>query len=147
MAALSGMARRSRIVIVSLGLLASGGVVGGFAGAIIGFVVAVAMNHEPTTRLDVTLGAEFGLQVGAIYGMALFPLAGWLLMRRVPLGRALLGTAVGTVGGGVVGWFLHVGRDGFLRVLVASIVGFLIAVLVLRRSTGRARVETDASAA
>jgi len=35
----------------------------------------------------------------------------------------------------------------YISLFLISIVGFLIAVLVLRRSTGRARVETDASAA
>jgi len=85
-------------------------------------------------------------------GAMLFPLAGWLLMRRVALGRALLGTAVGTIVGGLVGYFLPFSNDSlnlvfgdtFSRVLDASVAGFLLAVLVLRQYVGRAHPSIDA---
>ena len=135
------MTRLARVLVVSLSLVASGGVVGAVASGVVGFLVAVAMQG-PNDRFDLMLGAYVGAMWGATLGAVLFPLAGWLLMRRVALGRALLGTAVGTIAGGVVGWFVQFANDGFVRVLVASVVGFLLAVLVLRRSA----VASDAAA-
>ena len=65
----------------------------------------------------------------------LLPLAGWLLMRRVPLGRAVLWTIVGTILGGLVGWFTPLGSDAVYRSLLSGLAGFALAVLLLRRST------------
>ena len=89
----------------------------------------------------------FGATFGAVLGAVLLPLAGWLLMRRVPLGRALLGTAAGAVSGGLLGWFMPVGPDVIARTLVAGVAGFLVAVIVLRRSAAAARLGADARAA
>ena len=136
------MTRRSRIVALTLGLVGVGAAVGAIAGATVAALV-VAVLESPRAALYpelLRLGATFGAPLGAV----LFPLAGWLLMRHVPLGRALLGTAAGTVAGGLVGWFVPVGPDRIARTLIAGIVGFVLAVLALRRSAAATRSVTDA---
>jgi hypothetical protein len=67
----------------------------------------------------------------------LLPAAGWLLMRRVPLGRAMLWTTVGTISGGLVGWFTPFWVDELYRTLVCGFLGFIIAVITLRRLGAR----------
>jgi hypothetical protein len=142
------MTRRSRVLVVSLGLVVSGGLAGALAGAVVGFLTFVAGNG-PNDTIDPTFGAYFGAALGAQLGAVLFPLAGWLLMRRVAHGRARLGTAVGTIVGGVIGWFLPFSHssldlvfgDSFTRVLDASVAGFLLAVLVLRRSAVASEID------
>jgi len=145
------MTRLSRAVAVSLGLVVSGGLAGALAGAVVGYLTIAAGNGQ-NTRIDPTFGALCGVGYGVPLGAMLFPLAGWLLMRRVALGRALLGTAVGTIVGGLVGYFLPFSNDSlnlvfgdtFSRVLDASVAGFLLAVLVLRQYVGRAHPSIDA---
>ena len=115
-------------------------------GAVVGFIIFATWDRP--SWIHPSTGAFIGLVYGTPLGAVLFPLAGWLLMRRVALGGALLGTAVGTTAGGLVGWllpyrdYLMLG-DTITRVLVGGVVGFLIAVLVLRRSA----VASDISAA
>ena len=134
------MTRRSRIVAVTLGLVAVGAAVGALAGAAVAALV-VAVLEGPRAALYPEL-LRFGVTFGAPLGAVLLPLAGWLLMRHVPLGRALLGTAAGTVAGGLLGWFLPVGPNQIARTLVAGVIGFVLAVLALRRSAAT-RVGTD----
>jgi hypothetical protein len=138
------MTRLSRVLAVSLGLFAGGAVVGALTGAAMAaLVVALVDGVRPALDPDLlTIGAAFGAPLGAV----LFPLAGWLLMRRVPLGRALLGTAVGTIAGGLVGWFVPVGPDVVARTLVAGVAGFVLAVFALRRSATRAPLSADLGA-
>jgi hypothetical protein len=75
------------------------------------------------------IGALFGAGLGAVLG----PLAGFSILRHVPLGRAIGWTALGALIGGVVGMPLALG------VLVGPVVGFGIAALALYRSVWRAR--------
>ena len=131
------MTRRSRVLAVSIGLAAGGAIAGALAGVAVAALVASLMQ---TSRAALDLGLlAIGAAFGAPLGAVLFPLAGWLLMRRVPLGRALLGTSVGTIAGGVIGWFVPAGSDIIGRTLIAGLIGFAIAVFVLRRSSGASR--------
>lgn len=139
------MARASRVLAVTAGLVAAGAGAGALAGAAVAGLIATVLAG-PGAALDPdSLG--FGATFGAVLGAGLLPVAGWLLMRRVPLGRALLGTAAGAVGGGLIGWFVPVGPNVLARTLVAGVAGFLVAVFALRRSAAAARVATDARAA
>jgi hypothetical protein len=67
-----------------------------------------------------------------------------LLLRRVPLGRAVVSTVAGAVAGGVTGWTLAeqfattldgVLGDPFVSALLGAVAGFLIAAFILRRRT------------
>jgi hypothetical protein len=50
----------------------------------------------------------------------------------VPLGRAFSGLTVGTVLGGVLGWFLPLADNRITSSIVVAALGFLLAAIVLR---------------
>jgi hypothetical protein len=126
------MARLTRILAVTAGLCVLGGIAGALAGAVVAQLVVLLLDG-PRALLDFQV-LGIGATIGAPLGAALLPLAGWLLMRHVPLGRAALGTIAGTIVGGLLGWFLPVGTDDLGRSLLGGAAGFTIAVLALRRS-------------
>jgi hypothetical protein len=141
----------ARILAVILGLVAGGAVFGALAGAVALTLVMTLLGWGLSGMYgDLLLEAA---RMGAVLGAVLFPTAGWTLLRRVPLGRALIGTFVGTVIGGILGVGL-----GFLAwpigVMVVpplgAILGFLAAAIrLLRRfravpEAGRIRVPRGA---
>ena len=86
------------------------------------------------SALDPQLWAVAGM-VGAALGAVLLPIAGFTVLRHVPLGRALAETIVATALGGALGvQFLGQGW------LVGALAGFGLAALRLRVLTKRARV-------
>ncbi|MEP6765838.1 MAG: hypothetical protein ABJB66_16100 [Gemmatimonadaceae bacterium] len=125
-----------RVAAVTAGLSVFGAIAGAFAGGSAAFLVEAIGNRslEPFLFL---VGAEFGAPLGAV----LMPFAGWALMRRVPLGRAFVGTIAGTLVGGIVGWFSKphpYGGFPLPNALVGGLIGFLCAVLALRAMSNRA---------
>jgi len=121
-----------RVLVVTLGLSLLGGIAGAIAGSLVA-VLVVAITEGIRSALDIELlgaGAAFGAPLGAV----LLPIAGWLLMRRVPLGRAMLGTMLGSVAGGLVGWFTPLHIDVIGRTLLCGLLGFALSVLALRRT-------------
>ena len=135
-----------RVVAVTAGLSVFGAVVGAAAGATALFVGTLLTGQAFFDPLFV-LGVP--AVIGAILGAVLTPIAGWMLLRRVPLGRAFAGLAAGTIGGGILGWLsLYIlahfsirarGADPFAVPVGAAVVGFLVAAVVMRYSK-RARV-------
>ena len=77
-----------------------------------------------------------GAAGGAALGAVLAPLTSWGFLRRVPLGKALLQTTVGTTVGAAIG--LALDSVGLMRSfivpasLVGAVVGFLAAATRLR---------------
>ena len=138
------MTRARRILAVTAGLSLTGAIVGTITGAIVAATIIGVVTHSAPLSLELlAIGAMFGAPLGAV----LFPTAGWLLMRHVPLGKALLGTTIGTLAGGIAGWFLPIGSDPLARTITLGVVGFAIAVMLLRRSaSSRVRPKADASA-
>jgi hypothetical protein len=112
-----------RTLIVLIGLIA--------VGMIIGSACALAMLPILIGGIP-TLGDLQGpipfviASVGALFGAFLAPIAGFSLLRHVPLGRAILWTAVGTVIGGVVGI-----AEGGLGVTMGPLTGFGLAAFRL----------------
>ena len=105
------------------------------AGAVAGSVVGLAMTlitggfFGAASLLPVLLAPA---AVGAACGAVLFPMGTWMLMRRVPLGRALLWTLVPSAAGaaaalGFVGMTASIGIGG-------AAIGFVLAAFGLRRS-------------
>src|SRR5688500_3432744 len=93
--------RARRIVIVTLSLGAVGALFGGLVGALIGFVMGVVRRGQPVegaAMAMLTTGAG-----GAALGAVLMPVSGWLLLRHVPLGRALGYATLGTLTGAAIG--------------------------------------------
>ena len=97
--------------------------IGAVCGAVMGAVL-MAMTALRTIGLEnsggITGGMRFGATVGAPLGAVLTPILSWIFLRRVPLGRAVLETAVGTVAGAAIAlvaappWFFAGAIGGFI---------------------------------
>src|SRR5215213_5351830 len=114
-----------RIAAVTAGLAVAGAVAGGVVGAVMMAIIVVRpgdaeLMHNPEMLL---IGGGVGAAVGAVLG----PLAAWLLMRHVPLGLAVGGTALGTLAGAVLGLFT---RNPLLS-LEFALIGFAVAAVAL----------------
>jgi hypothetical protein len=70
--------------------------------------------------------------IGALFGGVLLPATAWIFLRRVPLGLAVLGTLVGTILGGSLGWVVMYGHGEIQGGLVGGLAGFAGAALLLR---------------
>lgn len=131
------MTRVGRIVAVTLGLSVAGAVLGAVA-SVVAILLVTAFTDQPPIPLhhDVLgFAAAFGAGVGIIAA----PAGAWLLLRSVPLGRAMLWSVLGTIFGGVALWTAPIGHDQIGRAVVGAVLGFLGAALVLRRTAARAR--------
>lgn len=120
----------ARVIGVTAGLAATGAVLGGGAGALaLGIVLVLSTPAPGLWDLFDLLVPGF---IGAFLGFFAAPLAGWLLLRHVPLGRAFGGLVLGTVVGGLAGWFMPGNDDLMTQPIVTAGAGFLIAALLMR---------------
>jgi hypothetical protein len=124
--------RVGRIVTLTLGLSAVGAIVGAAAGAL-ALLLALILGGTRMDSSDFVVLAIPAI-LGAFLGTVLTPIAAWMLLRSVPLGRAFLGLAAGTIVGGVLGWFFLRAWYSLEGAVVAAVVGFVIAAIVLRRT-------------
>jgi hypothetical protein len=127
-----------RVLTVTLGLVATGAVLGALIGATSLWVATGVLGVGPA--LSWTDLLEAGSKAGALTGMTLAPISAWALMRRVPLGRAIGSTAVGallgSLGGSIIASILDA---GLAWSILGAPIGFLLAVAVLRTSAARRR--------
>lgn len=131
--------RVARITAVTAGLAAAGA----FVGAVLGVLVAAAWLMSAGHLLAVLLNLDavlfFGAYVAAA-GATLGPPAAWLLMRHVPLWKAIGGTALGTLAGALLGIVVD-GRMGlaasFLAIGAGTSLGFSAAALLLWLESAR----------
>jgi hypothetical protein len=124
------MSRSLRIVAVTGGLLAGGAVAGAVAAVI---AVLIALTVTQTTLGPDWTPLLFVACVGALFGGVLLPITAWLFLRRVPLGLALLGTVLGTIVGGTLGWIVRMGGVNEIQGgVLGSLAGFAVAALLLR---------------
>ena len=124
----------SRVIGVTAGLTLAGACFGGLAGILV--LVVGAATQDWKVLLSPWLYAWGGL-VGAPLGAVCAPIAGWLLLREVPLGRAFLVATMGTTVGGLVG--LLAAPSSFLGPPVGGAVGCVLAAALLRFYTKRRR--------
>jgi hypothetical protein len=132
------MSRTLRIVAVTVGLLAAGAVAGALA-ADAALLLASAVEGGGLALNDwepLLLVAG----IGALFGGVLLPITAWLFLRRVPLGLALLGTVVGTIVGGSLGWIFRLGSSEIQGGVIGAFVGFACAALLLRLRASAPRV-------
>ena len=129
-----------RVVTVLAGLAAAGAVVGGFAGAATLAIMAYFdrdpfavphVSYSIPLSHHVLVSAIRGLS-GAVIGFVAAPLAGWLVLRRVPLGQALGGLALGTILGWLITWEPPFGLRVLVHPVAAASIGFLVSALLLR---------------
>lgn len=121
------MKRAGRILLVTIGLVGAGIVFGALAGGTAFALVALLSEGGISTEVF-EVGAIFGAPLGAITA----PLLAWVLLRRVALGRMFLVCSVGTIIGGVVGWFAtSAGGDIILNPIAGAFMGSLVAAITL----------------
>lgn len=120
-----------RVAGVTMALAGTGAVLGaGFSAAAIGVVGAVLRATGGALPGSVPLVAAVGGGIGAV----LTPLTAFSLLRRVALGKALLGTILGMALGTSAGFAASGGR---LLIAVAAGAGaFLVTALLLRLRAG-----------
>lgn len=131
------------MALVTLGLVCTGAIAGAILGVLIVTfgIVRVASTAEFSAAATVLLlGAAFGGVLGAI----LAPFTGWVLLRRVPLGRAVGGTFLGSM----IGAFLGV-LAGPNASIWGALTGFGAAAVWMRAhlsEPGARRLSTDPAA-
>ncbi|HSU16101.1 hypothetical protein [Longimicrobium sp.] len=142
------MKRKLRSLSVTVGLIVGGAAFGAVT-AVLALAIAMAITGQLGNLSTVGL-LGFVTAVGAVLGMAFYPAAVWMLMRRVPVWIALLGTGAATVAGGVTGWMIPA-RDPFQAILIGAtseasavldatagaVIGFLVAAVLLRITATR----------
>ena len=122
----------SRVALVALGLIPTGAVAGALAGGLGAMIWMAAADGLHAAPDPFVLGVA-GV-VGAVLGAVILPVAGFTLLRYVPLGRALVETIVATALGGAIGvqllgaWWL-----------VGPLAGFGVAATRLWALARRAR--------
>ncbi|HEV7589035.1 MAG TPA: hypothetical protein VGO40_13035 [Longimicrobium sp.] len=137
------MNRTLRIFAVTAGLLAAGAVAGALAAAgalLIGLWVSGERVGGSGTEMF-----GFAAMVGAFFGGLLLPATAWIFLRRVPLGLAVLGTLLGTIVGGALGWVIRMGPNEIQGGLVGAFAGFAAAALLLRLRASAPRVRRAVS--
>jgi hypothetical protein len=130
--------RLTRILAVTAGLAATGALIGAILSPILLFGGLLVLGG-PDALPPVGEIVPFAAAVGGVIGGILAPTAAWLLMRHVPLWRAIGETALGTSLGAAVGFFMFPGP------FVFAVLGFLAAALRLRLLAPRRREEVHAS--
>lgn len=139
------MTRVARILAVTAGLGVAGAALGAVA-SVVAVLLATAVTEARPLPLHLDVLA-FVAGFGAVFGVIAAPAGGWLLMRHVPLGRAMLWCVIGTVVGGVIFWTVPLGHDQIGRAIIGAVAGFLIAAVALRRMTPRSRAARGATTA
>jgi len=117
-----------RVVLVTAGLAGAGGVAGAVV-AMATFTLLAWATNGPV--FDLVAYLVTGI-VGAACGVVLGPAVAWLLLRSVPLGKAILQTSIGAAIGGVLGWVFP--TWGLLGMLGFAGLGAVLAAVRLRLS-------------
>jgi len=122
------MARVRRIVGVTAGLIAAGAVFGTLAGAA-ALSIGLWLEHDRWfANIGLVVGPIFGGPIGAITA----PILGWLLLRRVALGKMFVSLSAGTTIGGVIGWMTTSGEMQIGSGLAGAFIGCLVAAIRMR---------------
>ena len=117
----------TRVVAVTGGLIVVGAIVGGITSMLALTIVSLVGGTRSLGGL--TLGLGFAGAVGAIVGAVLAPVEAWILLRRVPLWRAIAETALGTILGALAFAILAPGP------IIGAVIGFTLAAVRLRITT------------
>jgi hypothetical protein len=127
------VSRSSRILVVTGALALTGAVVGALCG-----VLSVTLALLPVRGFGGFDAGIFALAgpVGGAVGAVTTPLIAWVLLRNVPLGRAILQCAVGTVAGGVLASWTNF-HNPLFSPIVGATLGFTVAALHLRLKYAR----------
>jgi hypothetical protein len=117
------MSKGMRVLAVTGGLIATGMVVGALCAMVAFPLIFLPLGLSP----DVSESALLAIAAlfGAIIGGVMAPVVAWGLLRRVPLGRAVGWSAVGTVVGAVAGMIVQENP------VTGAVAGFVAAAIWL----------------
>jgi len=90
---------QKRILRVTVGLAAGGAVSGALSGALVIEAAVLLLLRDFAPAMWVAASGA----IGAVFGSVVAPALSWSLLRRVPIGRAIAGIAIGAGLGGAVG--------------------------------------------
>ena len=116
------------------GVTAGLAVAGAVSGAVVADIVlatALLVTQGPLAVLRDPFVYLIGGLVGAGCGFICGPIAAWTLLRRVPLGRAILEPSIGAAIGGALGLFFAP-PGGIFSPIIGAIAGLLVAAIRLR---------------
>jgi len=134
--------RLGRVAVVTLSIATIGAIIGGALGAALLAVWGLRLGVRGT---DFLASAGFGAAVGAGLGAVLAPLTAFAFLRRVPLGRALAQTSLGTTAGAAVGLLVgSVSASSIMSLpagLAGALVGFVASAVRLRFATRTRRLD------
>jgi len=128
-----------RVVVVTLGLGLAGAAFGGLSAAI-ALATVMALTGVGKSLGLVALAGE----IGAILGVISAPLVVWVLLRRVPLGRAFLWQTLSATLGGIFGWFAFSSMDVIFGPTITAFVAFMSSAVFLSFCYDRAPALTTA---
>ena len=128
--------RLGRVVTITLSIALIGAIIGGVMGMALGALLTLSTYATDVLVVEAASGAA----IGAV----LAPIAAWVFLRRVSLGKALVQTTIGTTVGAAIGLLLDKARwtieyRQVSLALVGALIGFLAAAIRLRfftRTTG-----------
>jgi MFS family permease len=134
--------RLGRVAAVTLSIATIGAIIGAALGAALLAVWGLRLGVRGT---DFLASAGFGASVGAGLGAVLAPLTAFAFLRRVPLGRALAQTSLGTTAGAAVGLLVGSVSGSSIMSLPAglggALVGFVASAIRLRFATRTRRLD------
>jgi len=137
------MAHQTRVIAITSGLVVAGAISGAFSGVLaIEAAVLIVLRTLPPLQI---LGASCA--IGALFGSVVAPVLAWGILRRVPLGRAITGIAIGSGLGGAIGVLVGAGAVNpyvpFALNLPPVPQGLLGAAVGAGLAAGNLRVRSD----
>lgn len=120
----------ARVVGVTAGLAVASAV----AGSVVADVVlgaALVVSQGPVAALRDPFVYMVGGAVGAACGLVCGPIAAWTMLRKVPIGRAILEPSIAAAIGGALGLFFA-RPGGIFAPIGGAIAGLLLAAIRLR---------------
>jgi len=120
----------ARVVGVTAGLAVASAVAGGVVADAV-LAGALLVSQGPLAVFRDPLVYMVGGAVGAVCGLVCGPIAAWTLLRKVPLGRAILEPSVAAAIGGALGLFFAQ-PGGIFAPIGGAIAGLLLAAIRLR---------------
>ena len=117
--------RLRRILVVTAGLTVTGAIAGAIT-AMVAVTIVMLIVTGLSALADLGWVMGFAAMLGAPIGAVILPLEAWVLLRRVPLWRALAETAAGTLLGAVAFALLSPGP------IIGAVIGFTLAAIRLR---------------
>lgn len=120
----------ARVAGVTAGLAVAGAVAGAAVADVV-LATALLVTQGPIVVFREGFIYVVGGLVGAACGLICGPIAAWTLLRKVPIGRAILEPSIGAAIGGALGLFFA-RPGGLFAPIGGAIAGLLLAAIRLR---------------